>query len=174
MLLKSYSLEIFKSKCQADAEGVHCFAHLDQDVTEAIPYLNAVLGGFEYLNDPPAVTFKSHGKLITVHGDKIAVNALKDEAEAEKIVVWLKNEINTAWEKKEEITPCYTGMPRPGIMEILKLLPKTNCKECGQPTCLVFATKVAEGAKGPDDCPPLDVDQHRHLTEYMGRFNLEM
>jgi ArsR family metal-binding transcriptional regulator len=173
MLLKSYSLEIFKSKCQADAEGVHCFAHLDQDVTEAIPYLNAVLGGFEYLNDPPAVTFKSHGKLITVHGDKIAVNALNDEAEAEKIVAWLKNEINEAWEKKEGIEPCYTGMPRPGIMEILKLLPRTNCRECGQPTCLVFATKVAEGAKGPDDCPPLDAEQHRCLTEYMGRFNLE-
>ncbi len=174
MLLKSYSLEIFKSKCQADAEGVHCFAHLDQDVTEAIPFLNAVLGGFEYLNDPPAVTFKTHGKLITVHGRKIAVNALKDEAEAEKIVAWLKNEINAGWEKKEEIAPCYTGMPRPGIMEILKLLPKTNCKECGQPTCLVFAAKVAEGAKGSDDCPPLDAEQHRRLTEYMGRFNLEL
>ncbi|WP_024335594.1 (Fe-S)-binding protein [Desulfotignum balticum] len=174
MLLKSYSLEIFKSKCQADAEGVHCFAHLDQDVTEAIPYLNAVLGGFEYLNDPPAVTFKTHGKLITVHGNKIAVNALKDEAEAEKIVAWLKNEINAAWEKKKEIDPCYTGMPRPGIMEILKLLPKTNCKECSQPTCLVFAAKMAEGAKGPDDCPPLDPNQHRRLTEYMGRFILEM
>jgi ArsR family metal-binding transcriptional regulator len=174
MLLKSYSLEIFKSRCQADAKGVHCFAHLDQDVTDVIPYLNAVLGGFEYLNDPPAVTFKIHGKLITVHGNKIAVNALKDEAEAEKIVAWLKNEINAAWEKKEEIAPCYTGMPRPGIMEILKLLPKTNCKECGQPTCLVFAAKMAEGAKGPDDCPPLDAEQHRCLTEYMGRFTLEM
>jgi ArsR family metal-binding transcriptional regulator len=120
------------------------------------------------------VTFKSHGKLITVHGDKIAVNALNDEAEAEKIVAWLKNEINEAWEKKEGIEPCYTGMPRPGIMEILKLLPRTNCRECGQPTCLVFATKVAEGAKGPDDCPPLDAEQHRCLTEYMGRFNLEL
>ncbi|MDZ7667433.1 MAG: (Fe-S)-binding protein [Desulfotignum sp.] len=174
MLLKTYSLEIFKSKCQADALGVHCFAHLDQDVTEALPYLNAVLGGFEYLNDPPAVTFKTHGKLITVHGNKIAVNALKDEAEADKIVTWLKNEINAAWEKKEEIEPCYTGMPRPGVMEILKLLPRTNCRECGQPTCLVFATKVAEGAKGPDDCPPLDADQHRRLADYMGRFNLEL
>ncbi|MBW2711975.1 MAG: Fe-S cluster protein, partial [Deltaproteobacteria bacterium] len=29
-----------------------------------------------------------------------------------------------------------------------KLLPKTNCKECGQSTCMVFATQIAEGAKG--------------------------
>ncbi|MFO7743835.1 MAG: (Fe-S)-binding protein, partial [Psychroflexus sp.] len=27
--------------------------------------------------------------------------------------------------------------------------------ECGQPTCMVFAARVAEGAKGPEDCPPL-------------------
>jgi len=45
MLLKNYSLEIFKSKCQADAKGVHCFAHLQQDVSKALPYLNSVLGG---------------------------------------------------------------------------------------------------------------------------------
>ena len=43
MLLEDYTLEIFKSKCQADAKGVHCFAHLGQDVSEALPYLNAVL-----------------------------------------------------------------------------------------------------------------------------------
>jgi len=36
-----------------------------------------VLGGFEYLSDPLAVTFRVQGKLITVHGKKIAVNALQ-------------------------------------------------------------------------------------------------
>lgn len=174
MLLKKYTLEIFKSKCRADAKGVHCFAHLEQDVSDALPYLNTVLGGFEYLSDPPAVTFKAQGKLITVHGRKIAVNALKDEEEAKKIVEWLKNEINTAWEKKDDIEPCYTGMPRPGIIEILKLLPKTNCRECNEPTCMVFATKIAEGAKGPEDCPQLGEDKNKKLTEYMSQFNLDL
>ncbi|CCK82106.1 MULTISPECIES: (Fe-S)-binding protein [Desulfobacula] len=174
MLLKKYTLEIFKSKCQADAKGVHCFAHLEQDVSDTIPYLNTVLGGFEYLSDPPAVTFKAQGKLITVHGRKIAVNALKDEKEARKIVEWLKNEINTVWETKDDIEPCYTGMPRPGIIEILKLLPKTNCRECNEATCMVFATKIAEGAKGPEDCPRLGEDENKKLTEYMSQFNLDL
>lgn len=174
MLLKDYRLEIFKSKCQADAKGVHCFAHLSQDVSEVLPYLNAVLGGFEYLQNPPAVTFRAQGKLITVHGDKIAVNALKDEEEARKIVQWMKNEINDAWEKKDQIEPCTTGMPRPGIIDILKLLPKTNCRECGEPTCMVFATKVAEGAKGAQDCLQIQEDNSIKLTEYMSRFKLDL
>lgn len=172
MLLESYRLEIFNSACDPDAMSVHCFAHLDQDVGQALPYLNTVLGGFEYIQDPPTVTFKASGKLITVHGRKIAVNALKDEAEAEKIVAWLQREINDAWEKRDEITPSYKGTPRPQLIEILKLLPKTNCKKCGEPTCMVFATRVAEGAKGIDACEPLEVDQRRRLESYMTRFNL--
>lgn len=174
MLLTDYSLEIFKSKCQADAKGVHCFAHLSQDVSDALPYLNAVLGGFEYLQNPPAVTFRAQGKLITVHGDKIAVNALKDEAEARKIVEWMKNEINDAWDNRETIQPSTTGMPRPGIIDILKLLPKTNCRECGEPTCMVFATKVAEGAKGAENCPQIHDENAEKLTVYMSRFKLDL
>lgn len=173
MLLKEYRLEIFKSKCQPDAKGVHCFAHLQEDVSEALPYLNSVLCGFEYLQDPPAVTFRAHGKLITVHGDKIAVNALKDEMEARKIVEWIKNEINSAWANRETIVPSTRGMPKPGIVEILKLLPKTNCRDCGLPTCLVFATQVAEGAKGPEDCPGISPDQREKLADYMKPFNLD-
>lgn len=174
MLLKDYSLEIFKSKCQADAKGVHCFAHLSQDVSEALPYLNAVLGGFEYLQNPSAVTFRAQGKLITVHGDKIAVNALRDENEARKIVEWMKNEINDAWDKKDQIEPSTTGVPKPGIIDILKLLPKTNCRECGEPTCMVFATKVAEGAKGGQNCPQIKEDNSIKLAEYMSRFKLDL
>jgi len=174
MLLKNYTLEIFKSKCQSDAKGVHCFAHLEQDVSDALPYLNTVLGGFEYLSDPPAVTFRAQGKLIAVHGQKIAVNALKDESEAKKIVEWLKNEINAAWEQKDSIEPSYKGMPKPGIIEILKLLPKTNCRECDEPTCMVFATKVAEGAKGSSDCPPMGDKQRGQLDTYMKQFNLDI
>ena len=47
MLLNTYRLEIFNSECNPRAMTVHCFAHLNQDVSEALPYLNAELGGFE-------------------------------------------------------------------------------------------------------------------------------
>jgi ArsR family metal-binding transcriptional regulator len=170
MLLESYRLEIFNSVCTPGAMAVHCYAHLDQDVGEALPYLNAVLGGFEYIRDPPSVTFKAHGKLITVHARKIAINALKDEAEARKIVEWLKREINDAWENRSGIAPSFKGAPRPQLIEILKLLPRTNCRQCGDPTCMVFATRLAEGAKGIDACPPLDMKQRRRLVDYLDRF----
>jgi len=76
MLLKTYKKEIFRPECNPDFESLHCIAYLDQDISEVLPYLNAELGGFDYVKDPPAVIFKAHGRLISVHGDKIAINTL--------------------------------------------------------------------------------------------------
>jgi acetyl-CoA decarbonylase/synthase complex subunit gamma len=41
-------------------------------------------------------------------------------------------------------------------LDIYKLLPKRNCKECGDPTCLTFAMKLAGGKADVDLCPYLD------------------
>ncbi len=49
-------------------------------------------------------------------------------------------------------------------LEILKLLPQTNCKDCKMPTCLAFAVEVVQGKKTMADCPHLDqavVDEYR-------------
>ena len=38
-------------------------------------------------------------------------------------------------------------------LEIFKLLPKTNCKDCGHPTCLAFAMALAQKKASLDECP---------------------
>ena len=111
MLLKGFSLEIFRSKCDVNAQGVHCYVHLENDISAVLPYLNSRLGGFIYTQDPPSLTLKNYGKLLTFHPRKIAVNALKDKAEAEKIADWLQREINETWENRHDIEP----MRRPDL-----------------------------------------------------------
>ena len=112
-----------------------------------------------------------HGKLIAIHSRKICVNALSDQSEGEKIVEWLEQEINETWERRGEIEPRFESAPKPKVIEILRLLPKTNCGECGQPTCMVFATQVAEGGKDAEDCPPLDGDERQSLQGISGNSN---
>ncbi|GHV79267.1 hypothetical protein AGMMS49944_10580 [Spirochaetia bacterium] len=48
----------------------------------------------------------------------------------------------------------------PGLkgMDIFKLLPKSNCKKCGHPTCMSFAMKVAAGQISIDKCPDIPAD----------------
>lgn len=50
-------------------------------------------------------------------------------------------------------------MPPPKhAMEIFQLLDKSNCRECGEKTCLAFAGAVFKGQKKLDKCPKLDRD----------------
>lgn len=51
--------------------------------------------------------------------------------------------------------------------EIMKMLPKTNCKECGYATCFAFAMKLATGGAKLDDCPYLDPEVKAQLEASM-------
>jgi hypothetical protein len=53
--------------------------------------------------------------------------------------------------KKEAIMSQFNN-----LMEILKLLEKSNCRKCDEPTCLAFAAKVFTGDKQLPDCPRID------------------
>jgi len=49
-------------------------------------------------------------------------------------------------------------------IQIFKLLPKTNCKECGVPTCLAFAMNLASGKAELDSCPYVSDEAREQLS----------
>jgi len=53
----------------------------------------------------------------------------------------------------------------PTAIEFFKLLPKTNCKDCGQPTCLAFAMLLANQKAKIDDCPHIKKESKDALSE---------
>ena len=50
-------------------------------------------------------------------------------------------------------------------IQIFKLTPKKNCKECGCPTCMAFSMKVAQGAMKIEQCPHMSEDALASLSE---------
>jgi acetyl-CoA decarbonylase/synthase complex subunit gamma len=50
-------------------------------------------------------------------------------------------------------------------LDIFKLTPKTNCKDCGFPTCMAFAMKVASGAVPMDKCPHISPEVLEQLSD---------
>ncbi len=50
-------------------------------------------------------------------------------------------------------------------LDIFKLTPKTNCKDCGNPTCMAFAMKVASGAISIEKCPHMSAEALSTLSE---------
>lgn len=50
-------------------------------------------------------------------------------------------------------------------LDIFKLTPKKNCKQCGSPTCMAFSMKVAQGSVSIDKCPFMSEDALATLSE---------
>jgi len=50
-------------------------------------------------------------------------------------------------------------------IQIYKLLPQTNCQDCGYPTCLAFAMKLASKQADLDDCPHVSEEAREKLAE---------
>ena len=173
MLLTGYTKRISRPECNPSSESAYCIATLNEDVAEVLPYLNAVLHGREYYHDPPEVVFHLEGRIIKVGAHEIAVNRVADAEEAEQALAWWKDKINEVWEKREGIVPCYEGKVKPRLIDILRVLPKTNCKKCGQPTCIVFASQVMEGKCGVEHCPELSAENREELSLYLAGFSFD-
>jgi len=61
--------------------------------------------------------------------------------------------------------------PRVAALTLYKLLPRTNCKRCGLPTCFTFALSLNQGVKSLEDCPLLSqpefAEEHQALTRLL-------
>ncbi len=50
-------------------------------------------------------------------------------------------------------------------LQIYQLLPKTNCRKCGFPTCLAFAMALAQGRVSLDKCPDISEEAKEKLSK---------
>jgi ArsR family metal-binding transcriptional regulator len=160
MLIEKYDLDIFTPPCEPGAERYAAAARLTTDISEVLPYLNATLRGAVYHRAASALTWKKGGHNIAFHAYEIATSNVEDRDAAIKELDGLIKLVNRTWERRAEITPDYETRQRPTPMAIFKLLPQTNCKRCGEPTCFTFALKLAASQKKIVDCPPLSEPQH--------------
>jgi Na+-translocating ferredoxin:NAD+ oxidoreductase RNF subunit RnfB len=57
-------------------------------------------------------------------------------------------------------------------LQIHRMLPRTNCKQCGSAACYAFAFDLISHSKRPEDCPPLLTEEfaesYRMLKELLG------
>jgi ArsR family metal-binding transcriptional regulator len=155
MLIEKYDLEVFTPACEPGAERFAARARLSRDISAALPYLNATLRGAVYHAAAQALTWKKAGHNIAFHAYEIATSNVEDRQGAEIEIKGLIDLVNRTWERKEEIQPDTTARQRPTQMAIYQLLPKTNCKQCGEPTCWTFALKLVASQKPATACTPL-------------------
>jgi ArsR family metal-binding transcriptional regulator len=166
LLAEIRNLEIFRPKCDSTKEVLHAIGEVEADLSPALPYLNAELGGWDYDPANHVLLLKlSEGKWITLHPHKIAIRGARDIEECHALLKWIKGQINDIYERRDQIEPRYTSQAGLKVMEILKLLPMINCKACGYATCMAYAAALREGEISLNDCPPLWEEKYREKRE---------
>jgi len=169
MLIDAYDLNVFTPPCEPGGERYSAIARLKVDISAVLPYLNATLRGAVYHQAANALTWKKGGHNIAFHALEIATSNVPDRETAIKELDGLVELVNRTWARRQELTPSYQKRQRPTPMAVYQLLPKTNCKQCGDETCYIFALKLSVGQRRLDDCPPLlaaaYTSQRRQLEE---------
>lgn len=160
MLIEHYDLEVFTPPCDPGSERFSAVARLTSDISEVLPYLNATLRGAVYNRAANALTWKKAGHNVAFHAYEIATSNVDDREAAMKEIEGLVKLVNRTWEQRAGITPDYETHQRPTPMAVYQLLPQTNCKQCGEPTCYTFALKLAASQKKIADCPPMFEPQY--------------
>jgi len=155
MLLKNYSFETMLPECNPMAETINAVAEFSEDISEALPYLASLIKVCTYDDNTKTLTFRHQGKGVAVYPRKITVTKLQDREEAKGVLDELKALINNTYDNRQNIQPRYKKGGELKYLEVFKLLPGTNCKECGEPTCLAFATKVVQQEANIAKCSPL-------------------
>ncbi len=155
MLLRDYTLRLVLSDCCPSSQEVNALVDLSEDISEVLPYLNTVLKGLQYDQNEKILTVKREGRLITFRPRQIAIAKLEDENEARSVIEELKEIVNETYANRDYIKAiCHTrSMPQP--LDIYKLLPGNNCKECGELTCLAFALNLVNEKVKLMQCPIL-------------------
>ncbi len=165
MLLQTYHLKVIAPPCEPGAEKWTAIAKLDDDIGEVLPYLNATLKRAIYHHAAQALTWRMGGHSIALRPREIAISNLPDQESAAIVMKRVVDLVNRTWERRAEIIPSTEARQRLKPMEVYKLLPATNCKACGQPTCFTFALKLTAGEFEPEQCPPLFTEIHREKRE---------
>lgn len=166
LLEKIDNFDIFRPKMDSSKEVLHAIATFQADISPAFPYVNAELGGWDYDQINQVLLLKlSDGKWITLHPHKIAIRGIRDLEEGHALLAWIQGQINDIYARRETITPRCVSQAGLKVIEILKLLPMTNCKICGYLTCMAYAAALREGEISLEACKPLWEEKYREKRE---------
>ena len=155
VLLRDYQLNISLPVCSRSIETIIATVELSDDIAEVLPYLNAQLKGCTFDPEGSILRFSHNARTFTVYRDRVLIGRTSDAAEAREAMDWLRGFINETNERRQTIEPSYRRGVELKPLQVYKLLPGTNCKECGEPTCFAFAARLLREEAEIAACLPL-------------------
>jgi ArsR family metal-binding transcriptional regulator len=125
--------------------------------------LNAEMRQGSFNADAAIFTFMDGYRMVSLYAQRIALAKADDLVDAWRALEAIRRRVNETWARRGQIEPSYEKRAKPPALEIYFRLPRTNCRACGQKTCMAFAMHLWGGQAKPSQCRPIFDGDHQHL-----------
>jgi ArsR family metal-binding transcriptional regulator len=159
--------------CLAEPGKIQVVGTPSCSLAEVIPYLATLPSIIAYKPETPSLTFRRQPGFLTLYADKIYITQVTDNEEGEELFTNLTEAINTTWDRRAELVAVTQPKAVLRPLDIYTLLPQTNCRECGEATCMAFAAKLFMQELDPEECTPMfsdpNFEERRATLEALSR-----
>lgn len=144
--------------CLAEPGKMIVIGKSDRPLDRVIPYLATLPGVLAYSPETLTLTFRRPAGFLTIYPDKVYLTQIANEPQGRQVLKDLADAINAVWEHRSDLIAVTQPKRAPNHLDIWQLLPRTNCKQCGEASCLAFAVSLIQHTHSIDECPTLHID----------------
>jgi len=144
--------------CLAEPGKVIVTGKPSRSLDEVLPYLAALPNVIGFNPETLTLTFRRPRGFMTIYPNRVSITQVEDAEEGLALLAALTDAINATWENRAALQPVRARKKPPGHLDLYALLPQTNCKQCGEATCLAFAVGLVLGKCTLLDCSPLQTE----------------
>jgi ArsR family metal-binding transcriptional regulator len=144
--------------CLAEPGKIIVIGQPSRSLAEIIPYLATLPGVIAYNPETLTLTFRRPRGFMTLYPEKIYITQVKDSEDGLELLTALVEAVNATWEHRAELVAVTAARRAPRWLDIWALLPQTNCKQCGEATCMAFAAALLKQTRALAECQPLAAD----------------
>jgi ArsR family metal-binding transcriptional regulator len=144
--------------CLAEPGRIIVIGEPSHKLDDVLPYLATLPNVIAYNPETCTLTLRRQPGFISLYTDKAYITKVKDTEEGLELFQALVDAINETWEHRAELVAMTARKHSPRPLDIWTLLPQTNCKKCGEATCMAFACKLLLQERELEECTPLQAD----------------
>jgi ArsR family metal-binding transcriptional regulator len=151
--------------CIAESGKIVVVGKPSRAIDAVLPLLNALLpnvtlaphasAGVSYNPRASALVLRRKPGFITLLADTIYITQVKDADEGLGLLDALRDLLNQTWERRDELQPRNEERRAPRPLDVYALLPQTNCRLCGEITCMAFGFALLDTRRRVEECMPL-------------------
>jgi DNA-binding CsgD family transcriptional regulator/ArsR family metal-binding transcriptional regulator len=126
---------------------------LDRDVSELFPYINKEIPSSRFHDVPGYIQFMLDEKVCSLYPREVIAAPFTDPDRAREFPTRIIEFLNDLHGRKRQLETDHRKYKPLSVIDIFKLLPGTNCRQCGFQTCTAFAAALSRNMITSSKCP---------------------